>query len=74
QDVRVLLEELGFDRSKELLRPLIDAAVAAVAAGDADALVAAWRAMVVERKKERYYWFRFQSAYAAMLPPAVGVP
>ncbi|MGJ7532730.1 MULTISPECIES: WGR and DUF4132 domain-containing protein [unclassified Variovorax] len=74
QDVHVLLEELGFDRSKQALRPLGDAAAAAVAAGDADALVASWRAMVAERKKERYYWFRFQSAYAAMLPAAVGVP
>jgi len=74
QDVRVLLDELGFDRSKKQLHPMNEAAVAAVAAGDADALIAAWRAMVVERKKERYYWFRFQSTYAAMLPAAVGVP
>jgi predicted DNA-binding WGR domain protein len=75
KDLSVLLDELGFDKAKQkTLGPLGVLAAGAVKAGDADALVAHWRAMVAERKKERYYWFRFDSAYAALLPAAVGVP
>jgi hypothetical protein len=44
------------------------------AAGDADALIADWRAMVAERKKERYYWFTLPCELRALLPAAVGVP
>ncbi|MGJ7562546.1 DUF4132 domain-containing protein [Variovorax sp. GB1R11] len=75
QDLSVLMDELGFDKSKQkTIGPLGKLAVEAVKAGDADALITHWRAMVAERKKERYYWFRFDSAYAALLPAAVGVP
>ncbi|MDQ0044483.1 WGR and DUF4132 domain-containing protein [Variovorax boronicumulans] len=75
QDLSVLMDELGFDKSKQkTIGPLGKLAAEAVKAGDADALITHWRAMVAERKKERYYWFRFDSAYAALLPAAVGVP
>lgn len=75
QNLSVLMDELGFDKKKQkTLGPLGELAVAAVKAGDAEALVAHWREMLVERKKERYHWFRFESAFAALLPAAVGVP
>jgi predicted DNA-binding WGR domain protein len=74
KNIDVLLDELGFDKGKKNLAPLVKTAAAAVAAGDAGALVTEWRAMVAERKKERYYWFSFRASFAALLPAAVGVP
>ncbi|SCX73374.1 DUF4132 domain-containing protein [Variovorax sp. EL159] len=75
QNVEVLLDELGFDKKKQkTIAPLGEAAAAAIRAGDAGALIDNWRAMVAERKKERYYWFTFNSSYAALLPAAIGVP
>lgn len=74
KDVGELLDELGFDKDKKPLLPFAKSAAAAVAAGNADALIADWRAMVAERKKERYYWFSFRASYSALLPAAVGVP
>ncbi len=74
KDVGKLLDELGFDTDKKPLVPFAKSAAAAVAAGNADALIAEWRAMVAERKKERYYWFTFRGSYSALLPAAVGVP
>jgi len=75
QSLPVLLEELGFDKKKQKEHgELGKAAEAAVRDGDAEALIAHWRAMVVERKKERYNWFRFSSSFVTLLPAAVGVP
>jgi hypothetical protein len=75
QNVAVLLDELGFDMKKQKTHgPLGKAAEVAIRDGDAEALIAAWRAMVVERKKERYNWFRFTSSFVTLLPAAVGVP
>lgn len=74
KSVAVLLDELGFDKKKhKTLGPLGDAAAAAIQAGDAPALIAQWRAMLVERKKERYYWFSFNPSYAALLPAPLGI-
>lgn len=75
KDIAVLLDQLGFDRKdKKEHGPLGKAAEAAIKAGDTAALIAHWRAMLGERKEGRYYWFRFDSFVAAVLPAAVGVP
>ncbi|QNK65233.1 WGR and DUF4132 domain-containing protein [Variovorax sp. PAMC26660] len=75
QNMAVLLDELGFDIKKQKSHgPLAKAAEAAIRDGDAQGLIANWRAMVVERKKERYNWFCFTSSFVTLLPAAVGVP
>jgi predicted DNA-binding WGR domain protein len=75
KNIDVLLDELGFDKDKKKnLAPFGKTAADAIAVGDADALVASWRAMLAERKKERYYWFTFRASFASLLPAAVGVP
>jgi len=74
KSVDVLLDELGFDKGRHSLVPFAKAAAAAVAAGDAGALVASWREMVAERKKDRYYWFNFHASFVTLLPAAIGVP
>ncbi|RQO47745.1 polymerase [Variovorax sp. KBW07] len=75
QSVSVLLQELGFDKKKQKEHGVPGkAAEAAIRDGDAEALIAAWRAMVAERKKERYNWFSFTSSFVTLLPAAIGVP
>ncbi|MDA7416250.1 WGR and DUF4132 domain-containing protein [Xenophilus arseniciresistens] len=65
-------------REKELLAtlkdPIRDTARQGIQNGDASKLIAAWRAMLAARKKERYYFFWFDASYTAQLPPALGVP
>lgn len=75
KDIGVLLDQLGFERKdKKEHGPLGKAAEAAIKAGDTDALVTQWRAMLAERKSGRYWWFRFDSYVAAVLPASIGVP
>jgi predicted DNA-binding WGR domain protein len=74
KNTEALLDSLGFDKGRISLAPFAKTAAAAIAAGDADGLTASWRAMVAERKKDRYYWFTFNASFSALLPAAIGVP
>jgi len=75
QDVAEMVDLLGFDTTKKK-KPSThgEEAARAIRAGDADALVAAWRAMLAERKRERYYWYSFDCVAVATLPPALAAP
>jgi predicted DNA-binding WGR domain protein len=74
KNTEALLDSLGFDKGRISLAPFAKTAAAAIAAGDADGLTASWRAMVAERKKDRYYWFTFNASFSTLLPAAIGVP
>ncbi|MCA8273825.1 DUF4132 domain-containing protein [Burkholderia sp. AU30280] len=68
-----LVAGLGFDASKKYYGPLGEAAAKAIRQGDAPAFVAAWRAMIDERKRERYFWYSLRAEYLTLLPAAVAV-
>lgn len=74
QDVMVLIDELGFDDRKKYYGPIGEAAAAAIRQRSTQGLIDAWRAMVVERKKERYYWFTFDGNYVPVLPREMAAP
>jgi len=74
KDVLALIDELGFDDRKKYFGAIGEAAAAAICRRDAQGLVDAWRAMLAERKKERYYWFWFDAQYVPVLPPDVALP
>ena len=74
QDVMVLIDELGFDDRKKYFGPIGEAAAAAIRQRNVQGLVDAWRAMVAERKKERYYWFTFDGNYVPVLPAEMAAP
>ncbi|WP_431272895.1 WGR domain-containing protein [Burkholderia contaminans] len=68
-----LVAGLGFDASKKYYGPLGETAAKAIRQGDAPAFVAAWRAMIDERKRERYFWYSLRAEYLTLLPAAVAV-
>ncbi|XDF34541.1 DUF4132 domain-containing protein [Paracidovorax avenae] len=75
QDVDEMLNLLGFDgRKQQQFAPMRKDAGQAVRARDAEALIAAWRAMVAERRRERYYWYTLDATAVAHLPPETAVP
>jgi predicted DNA-binding WGR domain protein len=75
RDAMAMASGLGFDNdNKKCAKEIREAAIVAIRARDADALIAAWRAMVTERKAARYFWFHFDVSYAALLPAELGVP
>jgi hypothetical protein len=68
--------ELGFMRDRQTpgYKAAMAAACDAIAQGQADALLAAWRALLVEKKKERWYYYSLDGHAVAHLPPALGIP
>ncbi|SFD45730.1 DUF4132 domain-containing protein [Paracidovorax konjaci] len=75
QDVLEMVDLLGFEtHRKKQLAPLAEDAARAIRTRDASALVTAWRAMLAERKRERYYWYSFDAVAMAHLPPELAVP
>ncbi|VWC06912.1 hypothetical protein BLA13014_05024 [Burkholderia aenigmatica] len=73
KDTLTLVAGLGFDASKKYYGPLGEAAAKAIRQGDAPAFVAAWRGMIDERKRERYFWYTLRAEYLTLLPAAVAV-
>lgn len=73
KDTMTLIDGLGFDASKKYYGPLGEAAAKAIRHGDAPAFVAAWRAMIDARKRERYFWYWLRAEYLTLLPAAVAV-
>jgi predicted DNA-binding WGR domain protein len=65
-------EQFGFDGKKHQAER--KAARDAIAQGKAPELVAAWRSMLAERKKDRYFYYYFHGVAAASLPPALAIP
>ncbi|KVT40082.1 WGR and DUF4132 domain-containing protein [Burkholderia ubonensis] len=73
KDTMALIDGLGFDASKKYYGPLGEAAAKAIRQGDAPAFVDAWRAMLDERKRERYFWYWLRAEYLTLLPAGVAV-
>ncbi|KWK98232.1 polymerase [Burkholderia ubonensis] len=73
KDMMALIDGLGFDASKKYYGPLGEAAAKAIRQGDAPAFVDAWRAMLDERKRERYFWYWLRAEYLTLLPAGVAV-
>ncbi|MBZ5794642.1 DUF4132 domain-containing protein [Burkholderia contaminans] len=73
KDTMTLVAGLGFDAHKKYFGPLGEAAAKAIRQGDAPAFVAAWRAMIDERKRERHFWYWLRVEYLTLLPAAVAV-
>ncbi|AOI73408.1 WGR and DUF4132 domain-containing protein [Burkholderia ubonensis] len=73
KDTMALIDGLGFDASKKYYGPLGEAAARAIRQGDAPAFVDAWRAMLDERKRERYFWYWLRAEYLTLLPAGVAV-
>ncbi|OMG73265.1 WGR and DUF4132 domain-containing protein [Burkholderia ubonensis] len=73
KDTLALIDGLGFDASKKYYGPLGEAAAKAIRQGDAPAFVDAWRAMLDERKRERYFWYWLRAEYLTLLPAGVAV-
>ncbi|MDR3004307.1 MAG: DUF4132 domain-containing protein [Acidovorax sp.] len=74
KNVLELVDRLGFDDNKKQFKHLLENAAAAIRQRDTEALIAAWRAMVEQRKKERYYWFYFYAEYISLLPEEMAAP
>lgn len=72
----IMTEALGFRRDKQTpgYKAAGNAARDAIAQGDAAALLAAWRNLLLEKKKERWYYYNLHGLSVAQLPPAVGIP
>ncbi|PAJ81567.1 WGR and DUF4132 domain-containing protein [Burkholderia ubonensis] len=73
KDTMALIDGLGFDASKKYYGSLGEAAARAIRQGDAPAFVDAWRAMLDERKRERYFWYWLRAEYLTLLPAGVAV-
>lgn len=74
KDVMVLIDELGFDNRKKYYGSIGEKAAAAIRQRDTPALIEAWRAMLAERKAQRYYWFWFDANYVPELPAEMAAP
>jgi predicted DNA-binding WGR domain protein len=72
----LMAQKLGLadDRSNPAYKASFDAARAAIAQGEPDRLLAAWRAMLSEKKKDRYHYYALDGTAVAHLPPALGIP
>lgn len=72
----MMAEQLGFrsDLQTAAYKSVRAAACDAIARGQAAALLDAWRNLLIEKKKERYYYYALDGQAVAHLPPAVGIP
>lgn len=73
---QAIAEQLGFRLDKQTpgYQAALDAACAAIEGGDAPALLDAWRSLLVEKKKERWYYYSLDGHAVAQLAPALGIP
>jgi predicted DNA-binding WGR domain protein len=67
----VMAGSLGFSTKNRL--SLGKQASAAIREGDLPGLLDAWRAMLADKKKERWYYFNFDAQAAAHLPAPLGI-
>jgi len=76
RDPEVMADQLGFriDRTGAGYLAARDAARIAIVHGQAPELLAAWRKLLEEKKKERWYYYSLDGDAVAHLPPAVGIP
>jgi predicted DNA-binding WGR domain protein len=72
----VMVDLLGFKHDKQTpgRAAALAAGLQAVAAGDASALLAAWRALLVEKKKERWFYYFLNGRAVAQMAPVLGIP
>ena len=76
RDPDVAVDQLGFEQRKQTpgYKAARAAARAALAQGEGPALLAAWRSLLEEKKKERWYYYTLDGHAVAHLPPALGIP
>lgn len=76
RDPAVAASELGFEAHQQTpgYKAAGAAARDAIAQGQAPALLDAWRALLVEKKRERWYYYSLDGHAVAHLPPALGIP
>jgi predicted DNA-binding WGR domain protein len=76
RDPDVAVNQLGFEARKQTpgYKAARVAARAALAQGEGQALLEAWRSLLAEKKKESWYDYTLDGHAVAHLPPALGIP